>query len=68
MIQNKNIEHPLQKLILLSVNMFDYIVRLLVRAVEGVYDVLLHPVGGVQVCLDGMPVYRVNLPFDSFFV
>ena len=35
MIQNKNIENPSQKLISLSDNMFDYIVRLLVWAVEG---------------------------------
>ena len=67
-MQNKDIENPSLKMILLSVNMFDYIVRLLVWAVEGVYDVLQHPVGCVQVCLDGMPVYRVNLPFNSFFV
>ena len=35
MIQNKNDENPSQKLILLSGNMFDYIVRLLVWAVDG---------------------------------
>ena len=35
LIQNKNNENPSQKLILLSGNMFDYIVRLLVWAVEG---------------------------------
>ena len=44
MIQNKNIENPLQKLILLSDNMFDYIVRHLVWAVEGGNKVSLHPV------------------------
>ena len=44
MIQNKNIENPWQKLILLSDNMFDYIARLLVWAVEGVAKVSQHPV------------------------
>ena len=44
MIQNGNIENPSQKLILLSGNMFGYIVRLLVWAVEGENKVLLHPV------------------------
>ena len=48
MIQNKNIENPSQKLILLSDNMFDYIVRLLVWAVEGGAKVSLHPVGQTQ--------------------
>ena len=48
MIQNKNIENPSQKLNLLSNNMFDYIVRLLVWAVGrgegGGAKVLLHPI------------------------
>ena len=44
MIQNKNIENPLQKLILLSDKMFYYIVRLLVWAAEWGTKVLLHPV------------------------
>ena len=44
LIQNENIENPSQKLILLLDNMFDYIVRLLVWAVEGVANVSLHPV------------------------
>ena len=39
-----NIENPSQKLILLSDNMFDYIVRLLVWAIEGVAKVSLPPV------------------------
>ena len=50
MIQNRNIENPSQKLILLSENMFDYIVRLLVWAVEG---------GGAKVSLH--PVDQTNL-------
>ena len=44
LIQNNNFENPSQKLILLSDNMFDYIVRLLVWAVEGGAKVSLHPV------------------------
>ena len=43
MIQNENIEKS-QKTILLSDHMFDYIVRLLGCAMEGVYDVSQHPV------------------------
>ena len=43
MIQNRNNENPSQKLILLSGNMFDYIVRLLVWAVEGGDKVSKHP-------------------------
>ena len=35
MLQNEDIENPSQNLILLSDNMFDYIVRILVWAVEG---------------------------------
>ena len=44
MIQNKNIENSPQELILLSDNIFDYIVRLLIWALEGVAKVSLHPV------------------------
>ena len=44
MIQNENIENPSQTLILVSDNTFDYIVRLLVWAVEGGAKVSLHPV------------------------
>ena len=39
-----NNENPSQKLVLLSDNMFDYNVRLLVWAVEGENKVSLHPV------------------------
>ena len=48
LIQNENIENPLQKLNLLSDNMFDYIVRLLVWAVEGGAKVSLHPVYAIH--------------------
>ena len=43
-MQNQNIENASQKLILLSGNMFDYIVRLLVWAVEGGDKVSKHSV------------------------
>ena len=57
MIQNGNIENPSQKLILLSGNMFDYIVRLLVWAVEGGDKVSKHPV----LCLQSLRFYPYRI-------
>ena len=47
-------------MILLSDNMFDYIVRLLGWAVEGGTKVSKHPVGGQEKNLNFMPPMGIN--------
>ena len=65
MIQNGNIENPSQKLILLSGNMFDYIVRLLVWAVEGGDKVSKHP---VQVLIKSLSIGTQSAPQSSISI